>query len=207
MLLFIGTLCIAEAVVAGIQPEWKILGFTGRSILYAGLGLLLLAKVRYRTLLGVTAGAIGVQITVVLVEFIDLGMIWSWVGLGLKYAVGGISFMVLTDQIHEYLLLLTIARKQAKTEAELEQMAANSISALFIIVLFLFLGKSVLWIWERYWSEAPWLLYKWLDGLVAFVCAGLKQKEASTPAAYISTVMCGFISLQVVKEAAHYLGS
>jgi hypothetical protein len=177
-------------------------------MLSAGLGLLLLAKVRYRTLLGVgivvIAGVIGAQ---KLMELIDLGIILSLVGLGIKYAVGVIGFAVLTGFINEYLGLLAISRKQANTEAELEQMAANSLSTLFIIVLFLFLGKSVLWILELYWSEAPWLLYKWLDGLVAYVCAGLKQKEASTPAVFVSMVICGFISIQAVKEAAYYLSS
>lgn len=208
MLLSIGTVCLAEAVVAWIQPEWETLQLPHRLMLSAELGLLLLAKVRCRTLLGVgiavTAGVIGAQ---KLVELIDLGIILSLVGLGIKYAVGVIGFAVLTGFINEYLRLLTISRKQANTEAELEQMAANSLSTLFIIVLFLFLGKSVLWILELYWSEAPWLLYKWLDGLVAYVCACLKQKEASTPAVFVSMVICGFISIQAVKEAAYYLSS
>lgn len=208
MLLSTVAVCLAEIVVSLLQPEWGTLQIAHRLTLSAGLGLLLLAEVRCRTLLGVgiggTVGVIGVQR---LVEWINLGILSSLLGLGIKYAVGLIGFTVLTGLITEYLGLLTIARKQANTEAELEAMAANSISTLFTIVLFLFLGKSLLWLLELYWTEAPWLLYKWLDGLVAYVCAGLKQKEASTSAAYVSTVICGFISIQVLKEAAGYLGS
>lgn len=204
-----------EALIWGF-PEWKALQWTQTCVLTVGMLLWVFEYWDYRTVFAVEitmiVGVVGIgelgewkgeQ------DWMEIGKDWGIqvLGLAAKYFLGIAGFIVLTGMIIGSLRFLTAATKQANTEAELGEMAVNSLSNLLFTVFLVVLGQAFLWLLDALGGGAPWLLCKWQDGLIAFICASLKAKEANnSPDAFTSTVICGFLSIQAIRETADWLG-
>jgi len=219
VLFAIGVYRLAEAALMWVFPE-TALQWTQTFVLLLGLLLWICELGDYRMVLAVEItmtvgmwalekGSLGDLVVWELEEqsWLEVGKVLGIraLGLAVKYIIGLTGFATLSGLLSESLHFLEQATKQASTEAELGQMAANSLSNLLRTTCFLLLGQAFLWLLERVDGEAPWLLYKWQDGLIAYACAGLKAKEANSPAAFISTVVCGFLSIQTIRAVADWL--
>ena len=119
-----------------------------------------------------------------------------------QYSLGIVSFGILSASVDVALHHLnSISTLTTDNQLHLQRLAADSISALLLLLFYLFLAQLVLWGFETYSGEAPWILLKWMDGLIAYSCTMLKCGEVKEDkgVAFISIWMCGFVSIQMIR--------